>query len=272
MPTEDEITSLLENIQPTPTSNLRARVAQVTWNALGNAPRPEPRRPAWFARVTFRRTVFSALAVVGVLILFFSIPPFNGIAQRVAFFFNRNDQDTLTISLTPQPPSQQFSLSPSEAATQAGFVIHQPDYVPEGFRFNGVAYDPELQTVSIDFHSPVPGKFLRLTQRQTIDNRISVSNIGASAEIQNVDIHIPSGEIVTGEYVAGAWRIPTMEEHLQTEQPDMTATMQVTWNPNAKIHMLRWETDDILYEIIHADQTLDMLSAEMLVKIAESMK
>ncbi len=87
-----------------------------------------------------------------------------------------------------------------------------------------------------------------------------------------MDIRTPAGDIVPGEYVAGAWRIPAVLDHLQTDQPDMTATMQANWDPEAKIHMLRWEMDGVLYEIIHADQTLESLSAEMLVKIAESIK
>ena len=272
-PTENEIFSLLENIQPQPGPGLRARVANMTWNRTA----PEPRRPVWFAPVGFRRgslrrAAYAALAVIGVLIVFFTVPPFNGIAQRVANFFVRSDQDTRTISLTPQPPSQQFPLTLAEVATRAGFPIHQPEWVPDGFRFNGAEYDADRQAVLLDYHSPLPGKFLRLTQSQIAENRLDVSSIGPGTEVQTVDIHTTSGEIVSGEYVAGAWRLPTIFDHLQTGQPDLSATMQANWDPQAKIHMLRWVTEGILYEIIHADQSLDTLSAEILVKIAESIK
>ncbi len=262
IPTEDEIGVLLGQVQPQAGKHMRTRVANLTWNA------PEQRRP----RGGVRRLVFATLAVIGVLIVFFSIPPFNGIARRFADFFERADEDTLAIVLTPQPPSEQFPLTVSEAAAQAGFAVHQPDWLPEGFLFNGAGYDVERQAVLFDYHSPIPGKFLRLTQSQTAENRINVSNVGATAVVQIVDIRTPAGDIVPGEYVAGAWRIPAVLDHLQTDQPDMTATMQANWDPEAKIHMLRWEMDGVLYEIIHADQTLESLSAEMLVKIAESIK
>lgn len=273
MPTEDEIGALLEKVQPQPGANLRARVANATWNtapARGDAP---IRRPAWGGRPLARRFTFAMLAVIGVLIVFFSIPPFNGIARRVADFFEPSDYDTMPITLsTPMAPSMQFPFTVDQAASQAGFALHQPDWVPEGFQFNGAAYDANREAVLFDYHSPIPGKFLRLTQSQSSENRINVSSIGASAEVLTVDIRTSSGEVVAGEYVAGAWRIPAMLDHLQTDQPDMTATMEANWDPEAKIHMLRWEMDGVLYEIIHADQTLESLSAEMLVKIAESMR
>ncbi|HLF89531.1 MAG TPA: hypothetical protein VI451_11330 [Anaerolineales bacterium] len=273
IPDEDQIASLLEHIQPQPGAELRARVANATW-ANSEAEQRRLARQGWF---TLRWIVIASLAMIGVLIIFFAIPPFNGIARRVTNFFNPIGEDSIPFALTSQSPSRQFPLTVSEAATQAGFTVHQPDWVPEGFQLNGAAYDIDQEAVILDYHSPIPGKFLRLTQRQTAENRLSVGNIGASAEVQILDIHTSSGEIVAGEYVAGAWRIPSMLDHLQTGQPDMTATMQANWDPNAKIHMLRWEIADslsggFLYEIIHADQTLDTLSAEMLVKIAESMK
>lgn len=271
-PTEDEIGTLLERVQPQPGANLRARVAQAPWNAPEARATPKQRRTAWFPQGAMRRFGFAALAVIAVLIGFFTIPPFNGIAQRFAQFFYHSDQDTINLSLTPQAPSQQFPLTLAEAATEAGFAATQPDWVPVGFQLNGAAYEPNRKAVLLDYHSPIPGKFLRVTEIQVEPGRINVSNIGASAEVQAVDIQMPSGKIVPGEYVVGAWRIPTMLDHLQTDQPDMTATMQVSWNANAKIHMLRWETDGVLYEILHGDQTLESLSAEMLVKIAESMK
>ena len=274
IPEEDQIAALLENIQPQPRAHLRTRVANATWAnpAAELHPASASHRTAWLARVPLRRTAFTTLAVISILIVFFAIPPFNGIAQRVANFFYRADQDILPITLTAQPPSNQFPLTLADAATQAGFAIRQPDWLPEGFQLNGAAYDADRQAILLDYHSPIPGKFLRLTQSQTAENRLDVSNIGATAEVQTLDIRTPSGEIVSGEYVAGAWRIPPLLDHLQTGQPDMTATMQANWDPNAKIHMLRWVSDGILYEIIHADQTLDTLFAEMLVKIAESIK
>lgn len=280
MPTEDEIGALLEKVQPQPGANLRARVANATWEsaradvsvARAFADRGPLRRPAWGARGGARRFTFAMLAVIGVLVVFFSIPPFNGIARRVADFFEPSDSDTMPIMMsTPMAPSLEFPYSVGQAASEAGFALHQPDWVPEGFQFNGAAYDANREAVLFDYHSPIPGKFLRLTQSQTSENRINVSSIGASAEVLTVDIRTSSGEIVPGEYVAGAWRIPAVLDHLQTDQPDMTATMEANWDPEAKIHMLRWEMDGVLYEIIHADQTLESLSAEMLVKIAESM-
>jgi len=273
IPDEDQIASMLEHFQPQPGVELRARVANATW-ANSEAEQRRPPGRGWF---TLRRMAMASLAVIGVLVIFFAIPPFNGIARRVTSFFNPMGQDSILIALTSQPPSRQFPLTVSEAAAHAGFAVHQPDWVPEGFQLNGAAYDVGQEAVILDYHSPIPGKFLRLTQHQTAENRLSVGNIGASAEVQILNIHTSSGEIVAGEYVAGAWRIPSMFDHLQTGQPDMSATMQANWDPNAKIHMLRWEIADslsggFLYEIIHADQTLDTLSAEMLVKIAESMK
>lgn len=285
MLTETDIVSLLKNVQPQPGAHLRARVANATWNAPEQrAASGRGRLPWGSVGISMRRLVWAALGVAGVLLVFFTIPSFTGIAQRVANFFYRLDEDTLSIRLTPSVfplpvggteeggTSQPFPLTLAEAAAQAGFPVQAPHWLPEGFQFYGAEYEPERQTVVLDYYSPIPGKFLRLTQSQTAENLIHISNIGASAEVHTVEIRTWSGEVVLGEYVAGAWRIPGMLDYLQTGQPDITATMQANWDPNAKIHMLRWETGGILYEIIHADQTLDTLSAEMLVKIAESVK
>jgi len=265
-PSEAEIISLLENVRPQPGAHLRTRVANAAWARST----PEQRRLSRTGGEVLRRTAFVTLAVIGVLILFFAIPPFNGVARRVADFFYHTDQNTIPIAV--QSPSREFLLTTAEAATQAGYAIQQPDWVPEGFLFNGAAYDADRQAVLLDFHSPIPGKFLRLSQNPTAENRLDISNIGPGADVKTVTIHPPTGETVSGEYVAGAWRIPSVFDHLQTGQPDITATMQANWDPEAKIHMLRWETGGFLYEIIHADPNLDSLSAELLVKIAESMK
>lgn len=272
-PTEEEISALLENIHPQPGTNLRARVAHATWHS----PRPEPRRPARAGWVSLRRAVFATLGAIGVLIVFFAIPPFNGIAQRVSNFFYHSDQDTLSISVTPiapprpAPPGPSDPLPLAEAERQAGFTLHKPQWLPEGFEQRGVIYAPERDALLLDYYSPTPNKFLRLTQIQLSENRNHVGNIGASADVQMLEIRLPDGQIVTGEYVTGAWRLPAVLIPLQTGQPDMTATMQANWDPDAKIHMLRWLTDGFLFEIIHADPTLETLSSEMLVKIAESM-
>ncbi|NJN45026.1 MAG: hypothetical protein HC806_10115 [Anaerolineae bacterium] len=267
-PDEEKFIALLEAIQPQPGETLRARVANATWASTTSG----QRRPSLLGMGFLRRAMFPALAVIAVLIIFFAIPPFNGVAQRVANFFYRADQNSIPIALTAQPPSQDFPLTVAEAVAQAGFAVTQPGWVPEGFQFNGAAYDSDRESCLLDFYSPIPGKFLRLSQNPTSENRLDISSIGASAEVQTVDVHTPSGENVSGEYVVGAWRLPLMLDHLQTGQPDITATMQANWDPDAKIHMLRWQTNGFLHEIIHADQFLDTLSAEMLVKIAESMR
>ncbi len=46
--------------------------------------------------------------------------------------------------------------------------------------------------------------------------------------------------------------------------------MQANWDPEANVHMLRWEEGDILYEIIHAYDNEVEYNASLLIKIAEN--
>ena len=106
-----------------------------------------------------------------------------------------------------------------------------------------------------------PGPMLRISQRRVSSEYQSV---GVSATVETVTI----GE-VTGEYVSGAWTVP------KTETITPTSTIQANWNPDANFQLLRWQENDILYEIISGGGSPDevgYLTKNQLINLAENLQ
>jgi hypothetical protein len=88
------------------------------------------------------------------------------------------------------------------------------------------------------------------------------SQIGSSAEVQTVQI----GDIAA-EYVVGEWLPQNNPLDFAVVQPGTTAVIENEWEAE-RVQRLRWEANDIFYEIRYGCLGLPM---EELVNIAESL-
>ncbi|GEM_PF-961463 len=268
-PDEEAIETLLRAFQPRPGERFYARMAGAPWQGTAASAGATPRS----GRIRLRRAGLAALALVIVLAIFFTLPPLQGTAYNFFQLFRRRDSDTLPLVLrTPSPPGPDFSLTIPEAEALAGFPVRQAENLPDGFVFNAAAYDPERQAVMLDYTSPLAGNFLRIVQIKMDESTLNVGSIGASAPVRLVAFQNAQGATITGEYVTGAWSLPSISTALEHSQPSLTVTMQASWDPQANIHMLLWQSEGILYEIIHADATAQQLHPDTLIRIAESMR
>jgi hypothetical protein len=76
-----------------------------------------------------------------------------------------------------------------------------------------------------------------------------------------------------GEYVEGGWT--TSQPAKSGATPALTVTLQAVWDPQANIHFLRWQENDILYELFFsgADPNLQgYLGKDEMIAIAESLR
>jgi hypothetical protein len=274
-PRDDQIISLLESLRPSPSEEFHKRMAATPW---------ETTRSAWNLKSLWGIAPFSwlkrlykpaliTLAFLLVLVTIFSLPPLQGTAKNILRYFVLADSDNLEINmLSTQSPEGEIPLTIVEVENLAGFSVKQSTKLPGDFALGNVSYNPVRNAVILDYHAPGSGRLLRITQTSNVSTTLEIGNIGARADVQIVHFKDAVGNEITGEYVSGAWKLPLMASTLESGQPDLTATMRANWDPSAKIHMLRWQSDGMLHEIIHGDESLPTLRADILITIAESMK
>ena len=76
-----------------------------------------------------------------------------------------------------------------------------------------------------------------------------------------------------GEYVGGGWI--TKQPPDDDPTPALTITLQAVWDPDANIHFLRWQENDILYELFFNGDNPDLpgyLTKDEMIAIAESLR
>jgi hypothetical protein len=257
-PDQEELENLLRQIRPNPSRHFYQKMEKQPWN-----------KPAHFLQRNWLSqyrlaAVFSLLLLLG-LVFLLATPSADVLAFRIAQFFTAISGDTVTIAI-PIPEfedsgTQHFS-SAVEAARLAGFEVKTPSLLPQGLIFSGAAYHPLRQSVMMNYESG-DGSILRITQRPA---SLEYQRISVNASVEKVQING-----VTGEYVAGGWRVITP----LGATADPTITVQAAWDSEANIHFLRWQEADILFEILFSSSDLDSphtLDKDDLVAIAENLR
>jgi hypothetical protein len=190
-------------------------------------------------------------------------------ARQFARFFIRSGNEQHSLAVTPPAADRAFDRSLLEVQQLASYPLAEPVYLPPGYEMVGADYEPSLEAAFILYETAESGPFLRISQRPTRSEVLDVGSVGAGADVVQVDIRLP-GETVSAEYVAGAWKLALPTSFTET-QPGLVENLQANWDPNAPIHMFRWESKGILYEIILADSRTDFNALSEFVRIAESM-
>ncbi len=237
-PSELEIENLLFRLRPTPGDHFHVQMEKQPWN------REKPGRfwgwlqPQW-------RVLTVSVGIVFILLISLSTPSIAIFANRIAQFFLPASNEHTIVEIPweeLEAPGSRFNLTVAEAAERVGFGLKIPSNLPTRFTFTGAAYSGNRQAIIFNYGAG-SHEILRISQQQI------------SAEFQSIStqtgVEMISIEDLSVEYVAGGWRIPEIQDPKNPKISTDTVEFQAIWDSNANIHFLRWQENDILYEIFY---------------------
>jgi hypothetical protein len=200
------------------------------------------------------------------ILAFLLAPNLEVLAQRIAQFFTTTpDQVTIEMPIADLGiPETRFALSVAEAADRAGFDLKEPQSLPPEYTLVGAYVNEARGAVTLNYQTD-SGMILWITQRTA---GVEYQRISVQALVERVNV---GG--FEGEYVEGGWITSQPAESGPT--PALTVTLQAVWDPQANIHFLRWQENDILYELFFsgADPNLPgYLGKDEMIASAESLR
>ncbi|MBN2503264.1 MAG: hypothetical protein JXB38_20980 [Anaerolineales bacterium] len=260
-PDSESIAALLEKFQPKPSAAFQARMQSTPWKLEAASPRRN------FSRYAWRFTI--VLLVVSVFFLF---TPFAGgslkaTANRLLQFFIPASSDQTAIQVTIPPtdgtsalnPQTDFAASLQAVMAEAPFNLQIPMQIPEDYILNGANYTAIHQQAALYYSGD---KRSLILVQHPVGNFFE--QIGESARVEI----IREGEI-TYEYVIGGWVIRGKDgEILATALPGTTVTLNAYWDNSLDRQTLRWQKDDIQFELISYGE----LDRQTMLSIAANMR
>lgn len=260
------LSDLAEKAAPTSQVNLWPRISEGLQTSTWQSQTGDPMKTV-FQNTLSRRLTLAALALAFVFSLLAFTPQGRALAQGILQLFSRASQDRYPLQawqMTPpaaSSPESPFQLSFQEAEAQAGFDTFAPPEPPAGMIFLGASYDSQHQIVAQSFGRE-PDSFELTIWQQPLEAHQScgdISNycdnitggdlVGASAEVETVQIGA-----VSGEYVEGVW-------NLTDNGP--------VWEPTPFMKTLRWQTDEMVFVLTYMGMELDQ---EALIALAASLR
>lgn len=254
--------------------------AQLSQNGKQKLPKGMLRKHRWQRQVR----IASAMAAVFLFCVtaILTIPPLHAIAQEVIdTLFNRTETNQETIEFGTYGIHQlvpYYFGSVEQAQEKVDFEIYAPTLLPDELELRIVNYSPEENLVSLSYGNtgvayinPDLSVFMGPVKNGWSSQ--AYFSIGASAELVSVQFAGMSGQ-VTGEFVQGFWLIPP------DQWVNKVTPIDGAWESNLPICRLRWQENDMLYEIwsgmwINTSETeaatCPLSQAEM-IAIAESME
>jgi hypothetical protein len=209
-----------------------------------------------------KRLVLSVLTAIVIIAMTLITPQERTFAQNILRFFTRANSDTLPIQsfqLTPIPKTITpdrgyiFNQSVIEAGQKAGFMVLVPTFLPKVLSFEGGSYEPDHNIVRIfySYEDTTNGLVIREERFQTSDDCELCGTVGASADIEILQI----GD-VAGEYVEGVWNL--------TDNGPI-------WVSDPYLKTLRWQKNGIAFELLYMGPPEEVTKSD-LVAIADSLK
>lgn len=254
---ETKLTQALADFQPTPSNRFHQRMDAAPWMAREDTSLTFIER----LRALFWRPVLSTavalMLLVGVVAL---TPPLRAFAQDLLGLITQEPTDVLMIGdreLTEDDLSfsELVFVDPYEAVLAEtekalGFNVWVPEFLLPGYQFDMGAYDPGSQTVFLTYinHSDTYQEHsFQLMQRPANADPMSswVNSVGASAEIDVVQINDTQGE-----YVEGTW------------SGSLEASSPFKWESNTAVRRLIWQQGGFVFTISASGDPTDRASMD----------
>jgi hypothetical protein len=163
------------------------------------------------------------------------------------------DRDGL-IELAERLTTGLFPWNLENAEAQAGFDVLEPGVLPQGMMFLGSSLDPFSKTTFLSFGYSETERSI-LIQQQPVSSPETCdlcTLIGASAEVETIQVRGTAGE-----YVIGVWKADDLGNWI--------------WEYEPFLQRLRWQENGMAFEILYMGPP-EQITKDDLVAIAESMK
>jgi hypothetical protein len=258
IPDQAEIEYLLRTTQPKPSARFYNNIERRPWN--------RGVRSSIWQRFRFQSLPI-ALGLIVVVIIILSSPSLEAVAQRIARFFTPAVSDQVIFQIPLFDPSDletQVLYDLKEALDLVAFKIKVPVPPPPGYHFKSAEFKPDREAIVMNYESD-SGNLLRISQRK---NGVEYQSISIHALVETVKIGNQKGE-----YVTGGWKATPTEAEVPADNQEIS--IQAVWDPDSNIHFLRWQENDILYEILfigHNPNSQDYLEKDDLLLIAENLE
>lgn len=172
-------------------------------------------------------------------------------AQSVIYdFFNTEDSDTRSVEIfyapsdSDEPNNNDINVSDNTFAGDPDEVLANVDYdailpsdLPDGYTIDSADYRGNQSYLAVEYRCGRHWGFM-VVQRPMSPELLSSlppQNVGASAEILEVQLND-----AVGQYVKGSWMIQR-DEPLSEEEPRADVTS--VWDNEAAFHRLAWAHD-----------------------------
>ena len=191
IPTEEEITALLNRVQPHPGAGFKQRMATQPW-------RRKDRAPFWASLTPTRVAASFGLIFLLIFGISFFSPSVNTLAQRFSQFFQSSTSSRSineTFLLETRQPLDRFNLTIFEAETLAGFKMKTPAHIPQELKLVGATFDDLREAIILHYATETNKIVLRISQ-QHLDP--DYQSIGPEAVVETVEIGTQIGEFVVG--------------------------------------------------------------------------
>ncbi|GEM_PF-5539979 len=201
-------------------------------------------------------------------------------AQQIFDIFTQVESDQHIVSVMYGMGEEQVinrPISIEQASMKVDFPISIPSYVPEAYQHVGVFYWNEEERISIHYQCGSYRQLIVSLIASSLDNMSDLENqnlgildVGASANIELMNING-----VEGQYVRGAWIVnaPSIQFEEVDDQwtrtynnngevstliPSSQIPVQGKWHNESELQRLLWYHDGILYIISNIGSRIDV--------------
>ena len=158
------------------------------------------------------------------------------------------------IELAERLTTDPFPWNLEDVEAQAGFDVLEPEVLPRDMMFLGSSLDPFAKTTFLSFGYSETERGI-LIQQQPVSSPETCdlcALIGASAEVETVQVRS-----TIGEYVIGVWKADDAGNWV--------------WEYEPFLQRLRWQENGMAFEILYMGPP-EQMTRDVLVAIAESME
>lgn len=226
--------------EATPPSPRQAEMRNTFLASVAEAqPNQTPRIPRVVRRLTFAAAL--TVAVMGVALL--ASPELRVLAQDIIDFFipgAESRQSSVTVGGEPPAETDLYPLSVAQLQEQVAGTLYLPTEIPETYHYDGGRYESSQQTLTATYRCDAMNT-IGLTVRPLNSDEITPYEVGASANIIDVDING-----IAGQYVRGFWIpvVPDYDPNAPAPEERTALRAEMVWTNDSDHQMLWWYDAD----------------------------